>query len=56
MSSRSCEEVEKADEEETIYHIKCTTANGSRSRDFVVLLSKRQPCKDGYDLDKSLKK
>uniref|UniRef100_A0A673LZC3 Acyl-CoA thioesterase 12 n=1 Tax=Sinocyclocheilus rhinocerous TaxID=307959 RepID=A0A673LZC3_9TELE len=43
----SCEEVEKADEEETIYHIKCTTVNGSKSRDFVVLLSKRQPCKDG---------
>lgn len=65
MSSRSCEEVEKADEEETIYHIKCTTVNGSKSRDFVVLLSKRQPCKDGYEssatmgdsvLDKSLKK
>lgn len=63
MSSRSCEEVEKADEEETIYHIKCTTVNGSKSRDFVVLLSKRQPCKDGYEftanmsdsvLDKSL--
>uniref|UniRef100_A0A8C1NR12 Acyl-CoA thioesterase 12 n=1 Tax=Cyprinus carpio TaxID=7962 RepID=A0A8C1NR12_CYPCA len=43
----SCEEVEKADEEETIYHIKCTTVNGSKSRDFVVLLSKRQPCKNG---------
>ncbi|XP_026076022.1 acyl-coenzyme A thioesterase 12 [Carassius auratus] len=43
----SCEEVEKADEEETIYHIKCTTVNGSKSRDFVVLLSKRQSCKDG---------
>ncbi|XP_059401314.1 acetyl-coenzyme A thioesterase [Carassius carassius] len=43
----SCEEVEKANEEETIYHIKCTTLNGSKSRDFVVLLSKRQPCKDG---------
>ncbi|XP_043087355.1 acetyl-coenzyme A thioesterase isoform X2 [Puntigrus tetrazona] len=43
----SCEEVEKADEEETIYRIECTTVKGSKSRDFVVLLSKRQPCKDG---------
>ncbi|KAL1266232.1 hypothetical protein QQF64_001907 [Cirrhinus molitorella] len=43
----SCEEVEKADDEETIYHIKCSTVKGSKSRDFVVLLSKRQPCKDG---------
>lgn len=49
FSSRSCEEVEKADEEETIYHIKCATVNGSKSRDFVFLLSKRQPCKNGYD-------
>ncbi|KAI2660303.1 Acetyl-coenzyme A thioesterase [Labeo rohita] len=47
LRPQSCEEVEKADEEETIYHIKCTTVNGSKSRDFVVLLSKRQPCKDG---------
>ncbi|XDV54693.1 hypothetical protein PO909_022925 [Leuciscus waleckii] len=43
----SCEEVEKADEEETIYHIKCATVNGGKSRDFVFLLSKRQPCKNG---------
>ncbi|KAK7120909.1 hypothetical protein R3I94_020783 [Phoxinus phoxinus] len=43
----SCEEVEKADEEETIYHIKCATVNGGKSRDFVFLLSKRQPCKIG---------
>lgn len=49
FSSRSCEEVEKADEEETIYHIKCATVNGGKSRDFVILLSKRQPCKNGYD-------
>uniref|UniRef100_A0AAY4BLV1 Acyl-CoA thioesterase 12 n=1 Tax=Denticeps clupeoides TaxID=299321 RepID=A0AAY4BLV1_9TELE len=43
----SCEEVERADEEETVYHIKCGPVNGSKSRDFVFLLSKRQPCKDG---------
>lgn len=43
----SCEEVEKADEEETIYHVKCATVNGGKCRDFVYLLSKRQPCKDG---------
>lgn len=49
VSSRSCEEVERADEEETIYHIKCPTVNGGKSRDFVFLLSKRQPCKNGYD-------
>lgn len=49
MSSRSCEEVEKADEEETVYHIKCATVNGDKNRDFVFLLSKRQPCKNGYD-------
>ncbi|KAJ8339568.1 hypothetical protein SKAU_G00363540 [Synaphobranchus kaupii] len=42
----SCEEVEQADEEETVYHVKCPTVNGSRGRDFVILLSKRQPCKD----------
>ncbi|KAI7793529.1 putative acyl-coenzyme A thioesterase 12 [Triplophysa rosa] len=43
----SCKEVEKADEEETVYHVKCATINGGRCRDFVFLLSKRQPCKDG---------
>ncbi|CAB1318745.1 unnamed protein product, partial [Coregonus sp. 'balchen'] len=43
----SCEEVERADEEETVYHIKCSPINGGKSRDFVFLLSKRQPCKDG---------
>ncbi|XP_023840077.2 acetyl-coenzyme A thioesterase [Salvelinus sp. IW2-2015] len=43
----SCEEVERADEEETVYHIKCPPINGGKSRDFVFLLSKRQPCKDG---------
>ncbi|XP_056592059.1 acetyl-coenzyme A thioesterase [Triplophysa dalaica] len=43
----SCKEVEKADEEETVYHVKCATINGGKCRDFVFLLSKRQPCKDG---------
>uniref|UniRef100_A0A4W5KIJ8 Acyl-CoA thioesterase 12 n=1 Tax=Hucho hucho TaxID=62062 RepID=A0A4W5KIJ8_9TELE len=43
----SCKEVERADEEETVYHIKCPPINGGKSRDFVFLLSKRQPCKDG---------
>lgn len=46
---RSCKEVEKADEEETVYHVKCATINGGKFRDFVFLLSKRQPCKDGWD-------
>ncbi|CAB1332559.1 unnamed protein product, partial [Coregonus sp. 'balchen'] len=32
---RSCEEVERADEEETVYHIKCPPINGGKSRDFV---------------------
>lgn len=44
---RSCKEVEKADEEETVYHVNCATINGGKCRDFVFLLSKRQPCKDG---------
>ncbi|XP_048875213.1 acetyl-coenzyme A thioesterase isoform X1 [Brienomyrus brachyistius] len=43
----SCEEVEKADEEERVYHVKCPPINGESGRDFVFLLSKRQPCKDG---------
>ncbi|XP_051540330.1 acetyl-coenzyme A thioesterase [Myxocyprinus asiaticus] len=43
----SCEEVEKGDEEETVYHVKCGTIHGGKHRDFVFLLSKRQPCKDG---------
>ncbi|KAL2099731.1 hypothetical protein ACEWY4_004125 [Coilia grayii] len=43
----SCEEVDKADEEETVYHIKCSPLNGNKICDFVFLLSKRQPCKDG---------
>ncbi|KAG9353568.1 hypothetical protein JZ751_011687 [Albula glossodonta] len=42
----SCEEVERADEEETVYHVKCPSVNGGQGRDFVFLLSKRQPCKD----------
>ncbi|XP_076140668.1 acetyl-coenzyme A thioesterase [Alosa pseudoharengus] len=42
----SCEEVDKADEEETVYHIKCSPLNGNLISDFVLLLSKRQPCKD----------
>ncbi|XP_036385112.1 acetyl-coenzyme A thioesterase [Megalops cyprinoides] len=42
-----CEEVEHADEEERVYHVKCPSVNGGRGRDFVLLLSKRQPCKDG---------
>ncbi|KAJ8261149.1 hypothetical protein COCON_G00168720 [Conger conger] len=42
----SCEEVEQADVEEAVYHVKCPSVNGSRGRDFVILLSKRQPCKD----------
>ncbi|XP_031433417.1 acetyl-coenzyme A thioesterase [Clupea harengus] len=42
----SCEEVEKADEEETVYHIKCSPINGKIICDFVLLLSQRQPCKD----------
>ncbi|KAG5834424.1 hypothetical protein ANANG_G00261360 [Anguilla anguilla] len=42
----SCEVVEQADEEETVYHVKCPSVNSSQGRDFVILLSKRQPCKD----------
>lgn len=40
--------MKKADEE-TIYHVKCATINGGKCRDFVFLLSKRQPCKNGWD-------
>ncbi|XP_030623992.1 acetyl-coenzyme A thioesterase, partial [Chanos chanos] len=43
----SCEEVERGNEEETVYHIKCSPISGAQSHDFVLLLSKRQPCKDG---------
>ncbi|KAJ8286706.1 hypothetical protein GJAV_G00042310 [Gymnothorax javanicus] len=42
----SCEVVEQADEDETVYHVRCPTVHGSRGRDFVILLSKRQPCKN----------
>ena len=40
--------MEKADEEETVYHIKCSPINGKIICDFVLLLSQRQPCKDEY--------
>ncbi|XP_062340119.1 acetyl-coenzyme A thioesterase [Osmerus eperlanus] len=43
----SCKEVERADEEEVVYHITCSPNDGDRIQDFVILLSKRQPCKDG---------
>ncbi|CDQ82778.1 unnamed protein product [Oncorhynchus mykiss] len=47
LSGGLCEEVEGADEEETVYHIKCPPPiNGGKSRDFVFPLSKRQPCDD----------
>uniref|UniRef100_A0A8C7S305 Acyl-CoA thioesterase 12 n=1 Tax=Oncorhynchus mykiss TaxID=8022 RepID=A0A8C7S305_ONCMY len=40
-------EVDGADEEETVYHIKCPPPiNGGKSRDFVFPLSRRQPCDD----------
>ncbi|XP_069043605.1 acetyl-coenzyme A thioesterase isoform X3 [Lepisosteus oculatus] len=43
----SCEEVETAGDDEKVYHIKCPSVNSDRGRDFVVLMSRRQPCKEG---------
>ncbi|KAM6984882.1 acetyl-coenzyme A thioesterase [Aplochiton taeniatus] len=43
----NCEEVEMVDDEETVYHVECSPNNGSKIEDFVLLQSKRQPCKEG---------
>ncbi|XP_066568001.1 acetyl-coenzyme A thioesterase [Amia ocellicauda] len=44
----SCEEVEFGDDaDERVYHIKCPPINADGARDFVILLSRRRPCKEG---------
>ncbi|XP_029429915.1 acetyl-coenzyme A thioesterase isoform X2 [Rhinatrema bivittatum] len=43
----SCEFIEDVNEEDKIYHIICPPVNGEKLRDFVVLMSRRHPCKDG---------
>ncbi|MGH0132676.1 UNVERIFIED_CONTAM: hypothetical protein FKN15_040034, partial [Acipenser sinensis] len=43
----SCEEVQVVNEDDKLYHITCPAVNKDKPRDFVVLMSRRQPCKEG---------
>ncbi|XP_038258370.1 acetyl-coenzyme A thioesterase isoform X1 [Dermochelys coriacea] len=43
----TCEVVENVNEDEKIYHITSPSVNGEKPKDFVVLVSQRQPCKTG---------
>ncbi|XP_036063042.1 acetyl-coenzyme A thioesterase [Onychomys torridus] len=42
----SCEVVDQVSEDDLIYHITCSVANGDKPKDFVVLVSRRKPLKD----------
>ncbi|XP_037759102.1 acetyl-coenzyme A thioesterase isoform X1 [Chelonia mydas] len=43
----TCEVVENVNEDEKIYHITSPSVKGDKPKDFVVLVSRRQPCKTG---------
>nr|XP_006124428.1 acyl-coenzyme A thioesterase 12 [Pelodiscus sinensis] len=43
----TCEVIEDVNEDEKIYHITSPSVNGDNPKDFVVLVSRRQPCKTG---------
>ncbi|RXM91659.1 Acyl-coenzyme A thioesterase 12, partial [Acipenser ruthenus] len=47
FACRSCEEVQVVNEDDKLYHITCPAVNKDKPRDFVVLMSRRQPCKEG---------
>ncbi|XP_030049195.1 acetyl-coenzyme A thioesterase [Microcaecilia unicolor] len=42
-----CEFIKNVNEDDKMYHIICPPVNGEKLQDFVVLMSQRQPCKDG---------
>nr|XP_033780238.1 acetyl-coenzyme A thioesterase [Geotrypetes seraphini] len=43
----NCEFIKNVNEDDKLYHIICPPVNGEKLQDFVVLTSRRQPCKDG---------
>lgn len=42
---RTCEILQAVSEEEKIYHVTSAPMTGHQPRDFVVLVSQRQPCR-----------
>ncbi|KAM5300217.1 acetyl-coenzyme A thioesterase [Ctenodactylus gundi] len=43
----SCEVIDQVSEDDQIYYITCPKVNGDKPRDFVVLVSRREPLEDG---------
>ncbi|MEE6526052.1 hypothetical protein FKM82_026454 [Ascaphus truei] len=43
----SCKVVETAGEDDKIFYFTCPPVKQSKSRDFVALMSRRYPCKNG---------
>lgn len=42
---RTCEVLQAVSEEEKIYHVTAAPTTGHKPRDFVILVSQRQPCR-----------
>ncbi|KAM9694896.1 acetyl-coenzyme A thioesterase [Trichechus inunguis] len=43
----SCKVIDSLDEDDQIYYITCPVVNGDKPKDFVVLVSRRKPLRDG---------
>ncbi|MEJ1275548.1 hypothetical protein NN561_006445 [Cricetulus griseus] len=43
---RTCDVVDQVSEDDLIYYVTCSVANGDKPKDFVVLVSRRKPLKD----------
>ncbi|XP_012410434.1 acetyl-coenzyme A thioesterase [Trichechus manatus latirostris] len=43
----SCKVIDSVDEDDQIYYITCPVVNGDKPKDFVVLVSRRKPLRDG---------